>query len=290
MGMPETPLPGIDRVEEDEEAEKCTSGKMNNNVKIILGEFLATLLFLTVALGSVAQLVLGTNTFFGICVAFALGAAIGIFTSANISGAHMNPAATVALCLNGRCQWKDMPFYWIGQYLGAFVAAALVFGTYSDGILAHDPELTVNGAINATTPTAGIFATYPAGDHISSGICFLDQVVETAILVFSILAVTDAKNKVHPSIIPIFIGLSIGAVGMSFGYNCGFSLNPARDLGPRIFTAMVYGGDVFAAHNYYFWVPVIGPYVGGALAGLVYKFGTAKLMSADEEYTAVELK
>merc|ERR1711935_385550 len=268
MGMPETPLPGIDRVEEDEEAEKCTSGKMNNNVKIILGEFLATLLFLTVALGSVAQLVLGTNTFFGICVAFALGAAIGLFTSANISGAHMNPAATVALCLNGRCQWKDMPFYWIGQYLGAFVAAALVFGTYSDGI----------------------FATYPAGDHISNGICFLDQVVGTAILVFSILAVTDAKNKVHPSIIPIFIGLSIGAVGMSFGYNCGFSLNPARDLGPRIFTAMVYGGDVFAAHNYYFWVPVIGPYVGGALAGLVYKFGTAKLMPADEEYTAVELK
>lgn len=262
---------------------------MNNNLKIILGEFLATLLFLTVALGSVAQLVLGTNSFFDICIAFALGAAIGIFTSANISGAHMNPAATVALCLNGRCQWRDMPFYWIGQYLGAFVAAALVFGTYSDAIMFYDSELTVNG-MNSSTPTAGIFATYPHSENISNGICFLDQVVGTAVLVFSILAVTDAKNKVNPSIIPIFIGLTIGAVGMSFGYNCGFSLNPARDLGPRIFTAMVYGGDVFAAHNYYFWVPVIGPYVGGALAGLVYKFGIANLMPADEEYTAVELK
>jgi len=264
---------------------------MNNNLKIIFGEFLATMLFLTVALGSVAQLVLMKTSFFDICIGFALGAAIGIYTGGNISGAHMNPAATVALCLNGRAEWRDVPFYWIGQYLGAFAAAALTFGVYYDGISTYDPTFSVAFAANATgTETAGIFATYPAGEHISNGICFLDQVVGTAILVFSILAVTDKKNKVNPSIIPIFIGLSIGAVGLAYGYNCGFSLNPARDLGPRIFTSMVYGADVFSAHNYYFWVPVVGPYVGGALAGLIYKFAVEKFMPADEEYTAVELK
>ena len=126
--------------------------------------------------------------------------------------------------------------------------------------MSYDSELTVNG-MNTSTPTAGIFATYPHDENISNGICLwvtlylevttcfllinqksLDQVVGTAVLVFSILAVTDAKNKVrvfnkslsphfplfkvNPSIIPIFIGLTIGAVGMSFGYNCGFSLNP----------------------------------------------------------------
>jgi len=259
---------------------------VSKNVQILFGEFIGIFLFLTVALGSVAQLVLGTNSYFDICVGFALGAAIGIFTAANLSGAHLNPAVTVALCLTGRSEWNQLPFHWIGQYLGAFLAAALVFGTYSDAIKAHDADLTVPGQENATTPTAGIFATYPHGPEISNGICFLDQVVGTAILVLSIMAITDKKNKVADGIAPIFIGLTIGAVGMSFGHNCGFSLNPARDFGPRVFTSMVYGGDVFSAHDFYFWIPVIGPYVGGALAGLLYKHTVERFN--ENEYAAPE--
>ena len=87
------------------------------------------------------------------------------------SGAHLNPAVTVALCLTGRSEWNQLPFHWIGQYLGAFLAAALVFGTYSDAINHHDPNHTVPGQANTTTPTAGIFATYPHGPEISNGIC-----------------------------------------------------------------------------------------------------------------------
>ena len=146
--------------------------------------------------GSVAQLVLGTNSYFDICIGFALGAAIGIFTAANLSGkiltafkqlsrimvgvipnslsysgAHLNPAVTVALCLTGRSEWNQLPFHWMGQYLGAFLAAALVFGTYSDAINHYDPNHTVPGQANTTTPTAGIFATYPHGEEISNGIC-----------------------------------------------------------------------------------------------------------------------
>ena len=87
------------------------------------------------------------------------------------SGAHLNPAVTVALCLTGRSEWNQLPFHWMGQYLGAFLAAALVFGTYSDAINHYDPNHTVPGQANTTTPTAGIFATYPHGEEISNGIC-----------------------------------------------------------------------------------------------------------------------
>ena len=92
-------------------------------------------------LGGVAQFVLGTNSYLGLCLAFAFGAAIGIFNAVNLSGGHLNPAVTVALCITDRCKWKNIPFYWIGQFIGAFAAAALVYGTYSDGILHLDPEL-----------------------------------------------------------------------------------------------------------------------------------------------------
>ena len=142
---------------------------MKEAVKIIFGEFFGTLIFISVALGKlkleisrrltffdaikninenvisilggVAQFVLGTNSYLGLCLAFAFGAAIGIFNAANLSGGHLNPAVTVALCITDRCKWKNIPFYWIGQFIGAFAAAALVYGTYSDGILHLDPEL-----------------------------------------------------------------------------------------------------------------------------------------------------
>ena len=91
------------------------------------------------------------------------------------------------------------------------------------------------------------------------------------ILVLAILAVTDSRNKVGAGIAPPIIGMSISAVGLSFGYNCGFSLNPARDLGPRIFSAFTHGSFVFSSHDFYFWVPVLGPFVGGALAAGIYK-------------------
>ena len=106
-------------------------------------------------------------------------------------------------------------------------------------------------------------------------------------MVISILAVTDSKNEIAGGIIPIFVGMSIAVVGLAFGHNCGFSLNPARDFGPRydsyffhesheffrLFTACVYGSGVFSAHDFYFWIPMIGPWVGGALAGVIYRFG-----------------
>ena len=78
--------------------------------------------------------------------------------------------------------------------------------------------------------------------------------------------------ELSPGIAPVMIGFSIGAAGMAFGYNCGFAINPARDFGPRIFTAIVWGGDVFTAKNYFFWVPILGPLVGGVVGGVIYKF------------------
>lgn len=195
---------------------------------------------------------------------------------------------SLALAINGRFDWKALPVYAIAQTIGAFLAAAVVYGLYSVGINSLAPDAAVH-----------IFATAPNGIYTDDGshgillwvfyyfvsttlILFTlfsaDQVIGTMILVLTVLSVTDSRNNVSPGIAPIMIGLAIGGVGMSFGFNCGFAINPARDFGPRLFTSLIYGTSVFHEHNYFFWVPIVGPLVGGAIGGGAYKLLTEILV------------
>ncbi|MGH7129881.1 MAG: aquaporin, partial [Planctomycetaceae bacterium] len=168
---------------------------------------------------------------------------------------------------------KVLP-YCAAQLAGAFAASAVVFATYQEALNAFD-----GGERQITGPqaTAGIWATYPAefgpGEYLTTfpgG--FLDQVVGTALLVGVIFGIADRRNQPpEPGLAPVAVGALVLLIGMTFGANAGYAINPARDLGPRWFTSVAgWGGEVFTVHNYWAWVPIVGPLVGGILGGFFY--------------------
>ncbi|CAF5014848.1 unnamed protein product, partial [Rotaria sp. Silwood1] len=160
-------------------------------------------------------------------------------------------------------------------FLGAFIAAGLVFGTYFDAINQFDHGVRKVTGVEAT---AGIFGTLPA-QGVSQISLFFDQVLSTALLLIALCSLSNKRNKlVANAQIPIAVGFMITAIGVAFGYNCGFPINPARDFGPRLFTLCVgYGSEVFSVGNYYFWIPIVGPIFGGLIGTWVYH-GYSKLM------------
>jgi glycerol uptake facilitator-like aquaporin len=143
-----------------------------------------------------------------------------------------------------------------------------VFLTYREAFDAFD-----GGVRQVAGPqgTAGVFATYPQ-PFLSLAGGFLDQVVGTALLLGVICALGDARNlPPAPGTGPVVVGLLVATIGMSFGFNAGYAINPARDLGPRLFTALAgWGGDVFRAGNGWWWVPIVAPCLGGVLGASVY--------------------
>ncbi|XP_060676580.1 aquaporin-9-like isoform X2 [Hemiscyllium ocellatum] len=222
--------------------------------------------------GAVAQMVVSHTTrgeFLSVNLGFGLGATFGIYISGGISGGHLNPAVSFSLCLLGRFQWKKLPFYMFFQTLGGFVGAAVVYGVHHDGIHAVN-----NGTLSVTGPraTAFIFGTYPA-PFLTLPNGFIDQLIGTGTLLLCIFAVVDSQNYGAPKILqPIFIGLSVVAIGMSMGSNSGYAINPARDFGPRLLTlAAGWGTEVFTAGNGWWWIPIVAPMVGAVLGALVYE-------------------
>ena len=120
--------------------------------------------------------------------------------------------------------------------------------------------------------TAGIWATYPQPFLSVFPGGFIDQVVGTALLVGVIFAITDTRNSPAPAgLAPVVVGLLVLLIGATFGFNSGYAINPARDLGPRLFTFVAgWGGEVFRAGNGWWWVPIVAPCVGGVVGGWAY--------------------
>ncbi|XP_058290675.1 aquaporin-9 isoform X2 [Hylobates moloch] len=221
--------------------------------------------------GSVAQAILSRGRFGGVItinVGFSMAVAMAIYVAGGVSGGHINPAVSFAMCLFGRMKWFKLPFYVGAQFLGAFVGAATLFGIYYDGLMSFaDGKLLIVGE-NAT---AHIFATYPA-PYLSLANAFADQVVATTILLIIVFAIFDSRNLGAPrGLEPIVIGLLIIVIASSLGLNSGCAMNPARDLSPRLFTALAgWGFEVFRAGNNFWWIPVVGPLVGAVIGGLIY--------------------
>jgi MIP family channel proteins len=237
----------------------------------VLGEFLGTFVLILFGVGVVAQVTLGagaTGQYVSISVAWGLGVMLGVYVSAGASGGHLNPAVTVALAA-----WRGFPWGKVGPYVaaqtaGAFVASAVVYVVYADALQHFDGGTRqVTGALG----TAGIWATYPQ-PWLSTLGGLVDQIVGTAALVLVVFAVTDPRNSPpQANITPVVVGLLVVAIGMAYGLNSGYAINPARDFGPRLFTALAgWGGEVFNAGNGWWWVPIAGPMIGGPLGGLVY--------------------
>src|SRR5207245_11166846 len=137
------------------------------------------------------------------------------------------------------------------------------------------------GQVTGAHATAGIWATYPHGflSTVPGGL--IDQIVGTALLVAVLFALGDRRNTPPaPAIAPVVVGGLVVAIGMSFGYNAGYAINPARDFGPRLFTAIAgWGGDVFRAGHSWWWVPIVGPLIGALAGGLLYDAVISRLHS-----------
>ncbi|XP_039268296.1 aquaporin-3-like [Styela clava] len=249
----------------------------NKLLRECMAECLGTFILMIFGNGSVAQTVLskgGDGNYLTIYWGYGIGVAMGVYVAGGVSGAHLNPAVSLAMSVVGRLEWKKLPLYVLWQVIGAFLSAPVVYGIYYDALEAFDGgERQVFGP-NAT---ASIFATYPK-EYLSLVNGVFDQIFGTAVLLCGVFAITDNRNNKPPSgMEPLLVGLLVFALGNSYGTNCGYAINPARDFGPRLFTAMAgWGGDVFTApkgQNWsWWWVPILGPLMGGVLGAFVYLF------------------
>src|SRR5437660_5717565 len=264
----------------------------------MIGEFFGTMVLILFGDGCVATFALFTklgaggaatpfaNSWPVIILGWGLAVMLGIYVAGAISGAHLNPAVTLGLAATGRHPWGKVLPYWLAQVLGAFVAGGILYFVYQ-GALVH--ALAVNhltiGQIAQSTSGNGygwIFYTFPKGFVGLFG-AFCDEFVGTALLVGLILVIIDARNQpVQSNLNPLIIGLLIVAIGASFGLNTGYAINPARDFGPRLWIAIVSGWASLSADNYYFWIPIVAPLLGGVVGAFIYDYTIGKVLAAKD--------
>lgn len=236
-----------------------------------LAELIGSMIIALFGLGVVASVNIGNNGApINIHIAWGLAVTFGIYASGKISGAHLNPAVTLALATTGRFQWSKVWYYIVAQMIGFFVGAAIVFAVYYGKWIEVDP---------AFENTAGVFATFPAVPGFLYG--FIDQVVGTFLLMFMILATGDANNTPAGSNLgPVIVGLIIVVIGTSFGFMHGYAINPARDLGPRLFAVVAGFKNNGLTDGTNIWiVPIIGPIVGGVLGAIIYDLTIGKALA-----------
>ncbi|MFG2222479.1 MIP/aquaporin family protein [Streptomyces sp. NPDC048644] len=249
-------------------------------IREMSAEFLGTMVLILFGCGVVAQVVAGgalTDPKGGlgdhdsIAWAWGLGVTLGVYVAARISGAHLNPAVTLALAVFKGFSWAKVVPYALAQTAGAFVAALLVRWNYTEVLARADPAHSLK--------TQFVFSTLPGNGSTTAGIhewgAFRDQVIGTALLLLLIFAITDLLNTPPGANMAAFvIGLVVVAIGMAFGTDAGYAINPARDFGPRLASFLTgYRGawrDQWG--NLYFWVPLIGPLIGGVLGAGLYKY------------------
>ena len=199
-----------------------------------------------------------------ITTAWALAVFAGVVIAGPYSGAHLNPAVSIALAIAGKFSWAKVPTFIAAQFIGAMIGAFLVWLMYRDHFAQKtDPALK-----------SAAFSTAPAiKDTLSN---FISELIGTFVLIFVIFHFTDAQ--MGPDKTPIGLG-SLGAIpvtflvwviGLSLGGTTGYAINPARDLGPRIMHALLPIPEKEGFNWSYFWIPVIAPITGAALAALLY--------------------
>jgi glycerol uptake facilitator protein len=242
--------------------------------KVYLAEAIGTMMLVLLGDGVVANVLLtrskGENSgWIVIGTGWGVAVAVAVYAVGRISGAHLNPAVTIALATIGSFSWAQVPGYIVAQLIGAFIGAILVWLTY----LPHW-ELTADPAAKL-----GVFSTGPAVRR--PGPNFITEVVGTAVLLFGILAIAgNAQELARPGELnlsfifsrglqPLLVGVLVLGIGLSLGGPTGYAINPARDLGPRLAHAVLPIAGKGSSDWQYAWIPVMAPIVGGiAGAGL----------------------
>ncbi len=231
----------------------------------LIAEFFGTFVLILFGNGVVAMEVLfNKGGYTNITLAWGLGVTMGIYIAGKITGAHLNPAVTIALAAFRGFSWARVIPYIAVQVAGAFAAAAIVFWNYRPQFLKIDPLLD---------HTAGIFTTFPAfPSQPMAGL--LDQTIGTALLLLMIFAITDERNTPPgANMTPLMVGLVVVVIGMAFGGMHGYAINPARDFGPRLFTVVAgFKNNGLTDGAATFWVPIVGPILGGLIGAGAYDF------------------
>ena len=244
-----------------------------------LAEAVGTMLLITLGDGVVANVLLNKSKGQGsgwivIATGWGLAVAIAVYAVGRISGAHLNPAVTVALASIGAFAWGDVPGYVLAQMLGAFAGAVVVWLAY----LPHWRQTTDADAKLA------VFCTGPAIRQPTANL--VTEAIGTAVLVFGVLAIAaNAGAMTNPAQVdlslvfrhglqPLLVGALVFAIGLSLGGPTGYAINPARDLGPRLAYSLLPIPRKRDADWDYAWIPVVGPLIGGvAGAGLFFAIG-----------------
>ncbi|HZE50746.1 MAG TPA: MIP/aquaporin family protein [Jatrophihabitantaceae bacterium] len=252
----------------------------------LLAEFFGTLVLILFGCGVVAQVVgggSGLGNHDSIAWGWGLGVTMGIYIAGRISGAHLNPAVTVALAVFSGFSWRKVVPFALAQFAGAFVAALLVRWNYTEVIAKVDPGHTIK--------SQGIFSTLPGNGSlpVSDLGALRDQIIGTAILVIVIFAITDIRNSAPLSnLAPLVVGLLVVAIGMAWGTDAGYAINPARDFGPRLAAFFTGYGSTFRDQygHLYFWVPIVGPLIGALVGGGLYRGVISRYLPTEAQIKA----
>jgi len=230
---------------------------------IFWGELLGTMLLIVLGNGAVANVLLKQSKGYAsgwivITAGWGFAVVAAAYVAGWISGAHINPAITLAFALIGKSSWSVVPLYIFAQIIGAMLGAILVW-------LAYFPhwQRTENDEIKFAC-----FATSPAIRNVFWN-C-VTETIATFVLVLGVLAITDPHNQVSNGFVPYLVGILVFGIGLSLGGPTGYAINPARDLGPRIIFYLL---PIAQKRNFdwgYAWVPIVGPLLGATVAAVVY--------------------
>jgi glycerol uptake facilitator protein len=233
-------------------------------MSIFVAEFIGTFLLILLGNGVVANVLLrqskGENSgWIVITAGWAFAVAIAVYTVGWVSGGHLNPAVTLGLCLAGKTAFALIPYYVVGQMLGAMLGAYFVWISYY-----RHWEVTDNPNLKLLC-----FCTKPAIRSTWSN--FGVEVIATAILIIGVLGIFNEHNGIGSGVGPYAVGILIFSIGLSLGGPTGFAINPARDLGPRIMHSWLPIHGKGGSDWEYAWIPVIAPLVGAIIGALTYQ-------------------
>ncbi|HFK0962876.1 MIP/aquaporin family protein [Streptococcus pyogenes] len=227
-----------------------------------IGELLGTFILVLLGDGVVSACILNktkaqNSGWIAIVLGWGIAVTVAVYISGFMSGAHLNPAVTLAMAAIGSLPWSQVVTYLVAQFLGAMLGALVLYLHYYP----HWKETKDAGTILAC------FSTGPAIRHTWSNL--LGEALGTAVLVITVMAIVP--NKVAAGFGPIIVGFVVMAVGFSLGATTGYAINPARDLGPRIMHALLPIPNKGDSDWSYAWIPVLGPILGGVAGALIYQ-------------------
>ena len=233
-------------------------------MNVFTAEIIGTFLLIVLGDGVVANVVLtktkGNNGgWIVITFGWAIAVFTGVFVAGKVSGAHLNPAVSVALAYLGQIKLHALPLYLGGQMIGAMLGAFVVWVCYKQHF-----DVT-----NEAANKLAVFCTGPAIRN--AGFNFVTELVGTFILVFGVLFMVKPANSLG-ALDALPVALLVLGIGLSLGGPTGYAINPARDLGPRIMHAILPIKGKGTSDWSYSWIPVIGPLLGGILAAIIYQF------------------